>query len=35
MPFAEAVRAVLQGQIVHGPSCVLILKAGWQQGSRG
>jgi len=31
MSLAEAVCAVLQGQIVHGPSCVLILKAGWQR----
>lgn len=27
VPFAEAVRMVLNGDITHGPSCVLILKA--------
>ena len=29
---AEAVQAVLAGQIVHGPSCVLLLKAVLQLG---
>ncbi|MCA9248813.1 MAG: NUDIX hydrolase [Planctomycetales bacterium] len=27
MPFSEAVRQVIEGQITHAPSCVLILKA--------
>ncbi len=27
IPLAEAVRRVMQGEITHGPSCVLILKA--------
>ncbi len=29
MPLAEAVERVLNSQITHGPTCVLILKAAW------
>jgi ADP-ribose pyrophosphatase len=31
MPLAEAVQAVLDSRITHGPSCVLILKAAWRK----
>ena len=27
VPFSEAVRMVMEGDIIDGPSCVLILKA--------
>jgi len=30
MKFNEVVEAVMKGRIVHGPSCVLILKASRQ-----
>ena len=32
VPLAEAVRMVLESEITHGPSCVLILKAGHRLG---
>lgn len=35
MPFADAVRMVLEGEITHGPSCVLILKAHHVLGDAG
>jgi ADP-ribose pyrophosphatase len=30
MPMLDVVEAVLNSQITHGPTCVLILKAAWQ-----
>lgn len=35
MPWDEAVAAVLEGRITHGPSCVLILKVRWMLESQG
>lgn len=34
VPLAEAVRMVLESEITHSPSCVLILKAGHRLGDR-
>ena len=34
MSFPAAVRAVIDGEITHAPSCVVILKAAHSQGSR-
>ena len=34
MPFAEAVRAVMESVITHAPSCVVILKAAHSHGLR-
>ncbi len=35
IPFADAVRMVLESAITHGPSCVLLFKAGHALGGRG